>query len=161
MDDSESQFTYGHWYNNQLLHDEKKASTRPSRTQLLNDRHCLIKLGPLFLRRERNPEPSSHPRPVEVDKGTCIRRVHDADVPTVQILCAGVLRREIAQEILQSRDGLGVIRYLELLFLGGAKIGGTMGTELGGDGEDVALGGAGDVVAGVGRGRGEAAFDAC
>lgn len=87
--------------------------------------------------------------------------MYDADVPTVQILCAGILRREITQEILEFRERLGVVRHLELLCLGGDKMGGAMGTELSDHGEDVTLVGASDDVAGVGCGRGEAAFDTC
>ena len=132
-----------------------------SPAQLLDNRHRLIKLNFLPLRRLRDPDPRSRPRPMEIHKGSRVCHVHDADVPTVQILCAGVLRREITQEILEFRDQADVVRHLELLCLGGSKTGCAVGTELRGDGEHVALGGAGDDVAGGWRGRGEAAFDAC
>ena len=135
--------------------------TSYSLAQLLDNRHRLIKLTLLRLRRLRDPQPRSRPRPMELHKCFRIGCVHDADVPTIQILCAGVLRREITQEILEFREQPDVVRYLELFCLGGAKTRGAVGTKLRGDGEHIALGSAGDDVAGMRRGRGEAALDTC
>ena len=86
--------------------------------------------------------------------------VQDADVPTVQVLCADVLRGEVTQELSEFRDLLDVVLHFE--FFGGRRgqLGFAMGTDLGGDAEGVASGGVRDNIEGVWCGRGEAALDA-
>lgn len=89
-----------------------------------------------------------------------VRQLHDARVPTIQILCAGVLGREATQELSESGDLLNVVGHLEFFGVGGEERRGAVRTDLSGDDEDVAVRGAGDGVAGVGRGWGKAALDA-
>ena len=87
--------------------------------------------------------------------------MHDARVPTIQILRTGILYRDITQDCLESRDGLDVVCHFEIAFDDGNEVWGAVSADVGGDDEVAALWCACDEIAGFGGGWGEATFDAC
>ena len=100
------------------------------------------------------------PRQTTVRQARVVRHLHDARVPTIQVLYANVLRRYLSHDLLESCDGLEVVRDVELSDDDGFEIVSAFRTDFGGDHEDATPCGAGDEVLGAGHRRGAAIFDA-
>ena len=98
-------------------------------------------------------------RQMQLRHARVVRPMHDARVPTIHILHAAVLGRYLSHDLLESQDGLAVVRDVELSHDGGFGIIIAFTADFGGNHEDAAPCSAADEVFCAGRRRGAAPFD--